>query len=611
MSTKNTKPNFNLIGTGPLFFDMTLKELFEKMAKNIPNQISVEHMGHSWTYKKLDEKANQLAEKLRESGVGPEQIVGVLLPPSFELVVSLMAILKAGGAYLPLDKKLPKDRISFMVKDSGAKVILYQDSLEDKLPSESILSINVKDKLIYSSKAKNIETIAKPHNLAYIIYTSGSTGKPKGVMIEHKQCVNTLLDIKNKFKITTEDKILLVSSIGFDLSVFDIFGALVSGATIVIPNADGSKSEELLSWKDCILNKGVTIWNSAPLLMRSLIENFQEDKITKIDSQLRLVLMSGDWIPLMLPNSIRKHFGKEIEIISLGGATEGAIWSIYYPIRKVSSKWRSIPYGKPLLNQSIEVLDKRLNPCPIGVAGEIYIGGKGVARGYVNREKLTRERFINREPLTNKLYKTGDLGQYLPDGNVEILGRLDNQVKIKGVRIEIGEIEYHLNSFDSITQGVVMDLKGENGDKFLVGYYVSKKNQRVDSEEIKKHLAKSIANEMVPSFFVPIKQLPLTHNGKLNRQELENIFNSYVSDEYSAPNTKIEKLISQIWQKILNLESISTQDDFFAIGGNSLQAMRVCQKISQTLGVSLKEITFFENPTIRKLSNFLEIERSH
>lgn len=617
--------------TSALFpVDKTLKDIFEEQAKNNPSNIALNFNNRRYTYNELNNQANKVAHKLIQHFVGPEKVVGILLKPSVELIVGILGVLKAGGAYLPIDIGLPEERISFMLKDTDSYILLTQTIFLDKafnllsaLPFLEVLDLD--DMSLFDNFDANPCTTAKQESLAYIIYTSGSTGQPKGVMIEQKQCINTMYDIVDKYCISNKDKTLLISNIGFDLSVFDIFGAFIAGSTLVIPNEDGSKSQMVSEWKQCILDNHVTIWNSAPLLMCSLLDSINEEESRFYYGTLRLVLLSGDWIPLNLPERIRRVFGENIQIVSLGGATEGSIWSIYYPVKEIEKNWKSIPYGRPLANQKILILDNNLHLCPPGVMGEIHIGGMGVARGYANRPELTKERFIENPFITpqerqerkdSRLYKTGDLGKYRFNGEVQILGRIDHQVKVRGVRIEIGEIEHHLNRCDFIEESIIIDMKDSGGERFLVCFYIVKdifKNSFSHINELKNiektircHLRRFLPDQMIPSFLIRIEKIPLTVNGKADRKSLEKLFDQFNKPNYIAPDTITEKTLCSLWEESLRLKNIGVNNDFFAIGGNSLQAIRLCHLISKSFGCQLRENIIFENPTIRKLAYYLE-----
>lgn len=424
------------------------------------------------TYQELGDRSLSLAHQLKTLGVQPNQLVAVVMEKGWEQIVATLGILASGAAYVPIDPDLPTQRRLYLLQETKVQQILTQSWLDTTLIwPENIQRIYV-DKIDVSSRTKfSIETT--PQDLAYVIYTSGSTGTPKGVMINHQGVVNTILDINQRFNITTQDRVLALSSLSFDLSVYDIFGTLAAGGTMIIP--DANKTKEPSHWRELILQQGVTIWNSVPALMQMFLDDFPAESI--LQKSLRLVLLSGDWLSLSLPERIQNVLG-ELEIVSLGGATEVSIWSILYPIQKIIPNWKSIPYGRPMANQYFYILNKNLELFPIGVPGELYIGGKGLAKGYWQNEEKTKVSFIIHPQTQERLYKTGDLGRYLSDGNIEFLGREDFQVKVNGYRIELGEIEITLKQHSAIKDAIVSVEQQQ-----LIAYIIAE--QKLESIEFK------------------------------------------------------------------------------------------------------------------------------
>ncbi|MDJ0598953.1 MAG: amino acid adenylation domain-containing protein [Crocosphaera sp.] len=417
------------------------------------------------TYQELYQRALQLASQLRELGASSNKAIAVVMEKGWEQVVAVLGILIAGGAYLPIEPELPAERQKYLLTQGQVKLIVTQPHLQLSLPS------GVRQVYLESEPEEDfspIELIQTPDDLAYIIYTSGSTGVPKGVAIDHRGAVNTILDINRRFAVRSSDRILALSALNFDLSVYDIFGMLVAGGTIVIPSADRTKDPA--HWLELIVSEQITLWNSVPALMQMLVEYLTNQ--SQQPSSLRLALLSGDWLPLNLPRQIQK-LGSNIQVVSLGGATEASIWSIYYPITQVDPNWKSIPYGKPLDNQQVYVLDHHLQQTPVWVTGQLYIGGMGLAKGYWEDEEKTNASFIIHPVNGEKLYKTGDLGRYLPDGNIEFLGREDFQVKINGYRIELGEIEAALKQHPTVKEAVVTTVAETQQ---LVAYIVNDGN---------------------------------------------------------------------------------------------------------------------------------------
>ena len=591
--------------------DVCLHQLFEAQVERTPDAVAVVFEHQRMTYQELNTRANQLAHHLQTLGVGAEVLVGICIERSFEMIVGLLGILKAGGAYVPLDPKYPKERLADLLSDSHMPLLLTQQKLMTVLPEHEarVVCLDTEWGVIAQESQENPVSSVEPENLAYVIYTSGSTGKPKGVVIEHRGAVNTIIDINQRFNVGCEDRVLAVCSLNFDLSVYDVFGLLACGGAIIIP--EPSTAPNPAHWLELMVREQVTLWNSAPPVMQLFMGYVAHHSDISLPS-LRVVLLSGDWIPVTLPNQI-KALGEKIQIISLGGATEASIWSIFYPIEAVNTTWKSIPYGQPLANQQFYVLDSKLQPVPIGVAGELYIGGAGLARCYLNRPDLTQTKFIP-DPLSNqsgaRLYKTGDLGRYLPDGNIEFLGRLDHQVKIRGFRIELGEIEAVLTQHLAVRETLVIDREDTPGNKCLVAYVVSHPDRVPTSSELRRFLKQSLPDYMVPSAFVMLEALPLTPNGKIDRKALPvpDQTSQEVEKTFVAARDQLELQLTKIWEKVLGIQPIGVRDNFFELGGHSLLAAALWNEIEKLMGKSLPIATLFQAPTIEQLTTILRQE---
>lgn len=598
--------------------DLCLHHLFEAQVKRCPDAIAVVCNGQRLSYAELNNRADQLANYLQAQGVKPEVTVGICLERSIEMVVSLLGVLKAGGAYVPLDPTYPAERLNYLLVDSNVSIVLTQAKLLLLLSDTEVAAICLDQDwhTISTQPSQNLSFLGRakvtPSNLAYIIYTSGSTGQPKGVLIEHRGAVNTILDINRRFHVTEQDRVLAVCSLNFDLSVYDIFGLLGAGGTIVLPRP--SIAPDLSHWADLMQREQVTLWNSAPPLMQAFA-GYLMDQNEQLPASLRLVLLSGDWIALNLPEQIRNlQAGEPVEIISLGGATEASIWSIFYPIREVDRLWNSIPYGKPLGNQRIYVVDEQLQLVAMGQVGEICIGGAGVARGYLNRSDLTTEKFVP-DPFQpgSRLYRTGDLGRYGADGNIELLGRIDQQVKIRGFRVEIGEIESVLLQHSAIRECAVLLREDDLNHQQLVAYLVGKAQDKRDSgykpSALREFLQEKLPDYMVPSTFVWLEHLPLTPNGKLDRQALLSHQLQFIAENSQSslilPCNETEQQLLKIWQDCLNVSSISTHDSFFELGGHSLLALRLWSKVQKAFNCDLPLATLFQAPTIAQLAERL------
>jgi amino acid adenylation domain-containing protein len=580
--------------------DQILHALFEEQAAGSPENIALVHEDRQMTYAELNRKANRLASALRAKGVGANRIVGIMAERSVELIAGILGILKAGGAYLPIDPEYPEERIGYLLRDSGARILLTQSHWRSKADFDGEIVV-LDDEEFDRGPEFNLPGVNRPADLAYVIYTSGSTGKPKGVMISHGAAANTILDINCKFKIGAADRLIGISSVCFDLSVYDIWGALSTGAALVVIR-DPRRIKLLLSALEA---QRVTFWNSVPAVMELFIDTLEDDYR---NTALKWVLLSGDWIPLALPDKIRKHF-PAAAVIGLGGATEGAIWSIYYPIGAVKPEWKSIPYGAPLANQQIYVLDQGRNCCPIGVPGELYIGGRGVAQGYLNDPEKTQRAFIH-HPELGYLYKTGDRGVMSSEGYIEFLGRIDHQVKIRGFRVEPGEIEKQLVKHEAIQEAVVVAKDDPQGGKYLCAYIVAK--QELAAAGFRKHLSQELPDYMIPSYFVQLEQLPLTPNGKIDRKALpEPGADIRTGAAYEAPRDETETKLVAIWQEVLGIARVGIADNLFELGGHSLKTVRLSDAIHKEFHVEVSLVELYRKPTVKEIARLIQNSNPH
>jgi amino acid adenylation domain-containing protein len=504
-----------------------------------------------------------------------------------------------------LDPKWPQDRILRLLGDAKVEIILTQSWLSAKLGLDDGRTIVHVDRLT-PPEDYQADWLARqqPEDLAYVIYTSGSTGTPKGVAIDHQAAANTIIDINSRFEVGTTDRVFAISSLNFDLSVFDIFGTLAAGGTIVIP--DDAKLRDPAHWLDLAERHGVTIWNSVPALMQMFAE--EVDSQHKSIESLRTALLSGDWIPVPLPGLIRAVAPKAT-ITSLGGATEAAIWSIAYPIDTVDPGGASIPYGRPLKNQHLYVLDAGLHDCPDWVTGELYIGGKGLAREYWGDAAKTREKFIIHPRTGERLYRTGDLGRMLPDGNIEFQGRSDSQVKIHGYRIELGEVESALNNCPCVRRAVV-GVADCSGNKRLIAYVVlDENNPETETLSLRRTLADRLPEYMLPSEFVVVDRVPLTANGKLDWCALNamRVSSSCTDQPKERAKTPNEEKLALMWAEVLGLDvrRVDANASFFHMGGDSLSLLRLLRMIKQEFDVHLDARDLFVNPTIESWAKLI------
>ena len=563
-----------------------LHELFVDAVKENADKIALKYHDKTVTYKELDEKSNKVARYLINEGVNKGDYVGVIAKRSIETIVNLLGILKSGAAYIPVDPEYPIERINYIKDKSNCKLFLSKESYEENNISK------------YSSKKVDIKVTNT--DMAYVIFTSGSTGMPKGVKIAHGAAANTILDINEKYLVGKNDKILGISSLCFDLSVYDVFGALVSGAELVIID----DQRDVFNLKETIEKEKITIWNSVPSIMGMLTDSYN---INEKNESLRVVLLSGDWIPLNLPDRIKNIFTSS-KVISLGGATEGAIWSIYYPINEVKKEWNSIPYGRPLSNQKFYVLNEYRDLCPVGVKGELYIGGAGVAEGYINDNEKTEAAFIYDKNL-GYIYKTGDYGILNTEGYIEFLGRKDNQVKIRGYRVELGEIENCLLECKDVKKVVVTDCVNDNGGINLNAFIIS--DVELDYEILRKHAGLKLPQYMIPSKFIKIDKVPLTVNGKVDKKKLNKIAEKYQVEEMkeetlSKPETKMQSQVLNVWEEVLKVENIGIDDSYYKLGVDSLKIISIITEINKKLKITIPIAAAFKNRTIRDMAEYLE-----
>ncbi|QKG83775.1 amino acid adenylation domain-containing protein [Kroppenstedtia pulmonis] len=580
-----------------------LQAPFAEQAAMHPDHPALISSEGTLSYEELFRRANQLGRRLREEGVRPGMLVGVAIGKSWEQIVAVLGVLQAGGAYLAVDPDLPEERQVYLLEHGQVDVVLTCDGrpITGGWPEHvQVMAADLKG--WEGAEGDPLEPVQSPDDLAYVIYTSGSTGQPKGVMISHRAALNTVLDINDRFEVGPKDAVLALSALHFDLSVYDIFGMLAAGGTIVLPEAEASRNPK--RWLDLMEEHDVTIWNSVPALLEMLVEQASGEAVPP-SLALRQVLLSGDWIPVYLPDRI-KSLIKGVQVVSLGGATEASIWSIFYPIGEVDSKWESIPYGKPLTNQTFAVLNERMEPCPVWVPGQLYIGGLGLAKGYWRDEEKTAAHFIEHPETGERLYRTGDLGRYLPDGNIEFLGREDFQVKVRGHRIELGEIESTLVQHPQVKQAVVAAVGADRNHKQLVGYVVPKEEQSLSEEELsvsmRELLESKLPSYMIPTHFMFLEGLPLTANGKVDRQALpdpERIVRSPL-DENLANDELIEE-IATIVSEVLGVETVGIHDNFFEMGGDSIMAIQIINK-ANARGYEVTPQDLFENQTIAQIA---------
>ena len=584
--------------------EKSLPYFLNKCAKQYARKTALKFHDRSLTYKNLYESSNKLARLLIDHQIKTGDVIGLALDRSPEMVISLLAILKSGAAYVPLDPEYPKDRIEFMLEDSSAKVLLTSKKYHNHFASNT-KEILIEDALdqLNNYSAEEPEVYFSSEKLAYILYTSGSTGKPKGVQIRHYNLVNFLLSMQKEPGMTSDDKILAVTTISFDIAGLELYLPLICGAELILSNSETSKDGRLLL--DLVKDEKVTFMQATPYTWRMMLEAGWEKHLPI------KILCGGEALPKDLVNKLT---ARSSELWNMYGPTETTVWSTV----KLIKNDEHITIGKPIANTQVYIVDEKLNNLPDGETGELLIGGEGVAKGYLNRPDLTAEKFIN-DPFSgipgNMLYRTGDLGKINAGGEIQGLGRIDHQVKVRGYRIELEEIEHALVKQDNVKEAVVIAREDTPGDPRLVGYIVlAAANEGATlallTRPWQEALMAVLPEYMVPDDFVLLEAIPITPNGKTDRKSLPKPDYNAISrsGEYVAPRTDVEKQLAEIWQELLGLEKISIFDNFFALGGRSLVAVQIMARIEKVTGKRLPLATLFEHSTIEKLALRLNVD---
>jgi amino acid adenylation domain-containing protein/thioester reductase-like protein len=592
-----------LNATAAEYPELCLHQLISEQVARTPEEIAVVFHDEQWTYRQLDERANIIADSLRKLGVISETLVGLCLERSPDMLAALLGIHKAGGAYVSLDPTFPRERLAFMLADCSTPILLTQRSLASIFPDYAG-KVLLLDELAEASSHEEWEKQGFPDQLAYVLYTSGSTGRPKGVMIPHRALVNFLTSMQRQPGIAADDVLLAVTTLSFDIAGLELYLPLISGARVVIADRETAADPNLLMKE--MERSRATVMQATPATWRMLIDAGWGGK-----PDLK-ILCGGEALPGDLAHQL---LIRGCELWNLYGPTETTIWSTLYPVEKSGREHSvGIPIGKPIANTQIYILDANLQSTPIGVIGDLYIGGAGLSRGYLNRPELTKEKFIpNPFDSSSLIYKTGDLARCLSDGNIEFLGRSDHQVKVRGFRIEMGEVEVALAGHPSVRQAVVVARTDKSSDAMLVAYMVpTEVGEGADPNRLRAFLRQSLPEYMIPAAFVTLDVLPLTPNGKVDRRALPELSNEnlVVRTEYTAPRTPEEQAIAGICAEVLNLERVSIHDNFFDIGGNSLIATRLIFQLQEHFQVRLPLVRLFETPTVAGLAGAVEEARS-
>jgi amino acid adenylation domain-containing protein len=585
--------------------DKCIHELFEEQVQRTPDAIAVIFEDKHLTYQELNSRANRLAHYLRKQGVGPEVLVGICVERSLEMVIGILGILKAGGAYVPLDPTYPRERLEFMIKDTRTPVIVSQRHLLNVLPEHTgnVICLDSDLKIIIEEGKENPVSRGTADSLSYVMYTSGSTGRPKGVCVSHRGVVR-LVKETNYVKLTPEEVFLQLASISFDASTFEIWGSMLNGAKLVIMTPGTPSLQEL---RQAVQKHQITtLWLTAGLF--HLMVDEQSDAFRHV----RQLLAGGDVLSV---SRVRRFLSKnrDCTLINGYGPTENTTFTCCHTTKLPDETATSIPIGRPVANTQVYVLDGWLRPVPVGVPGELFITGEGLAQGYLNQPELTAEKFIP-NPFSKKpearLYKSGDLVRYLPDGNIEFLGRIDNQAKIRGYRIELGEVEAVLGLHPSVHETVVIAREDQSGNKQLVAYVVLNEKSAMVNSDLRSFLKKKLPDYMIPSAFVILDALPLTLNGKVDRKALTIPAQSMtgMAKTFVAPRNTNEAQLTRIWEKVLAMKPIGVTDNFFELGGHSLLAIRLIAEIRKVTGKNLPVVALFQSPTVEQLDRALQKE---
>lgn len=571
----------------------TIHELFEEQAENTPDNIAVKSGREALTYKELNEKSEKLASVLADKGVKAESIVGIMVDRSLDMLVGILGVLKSGAAYLPIDPEYPRERIEYMLEDSGAKVVLTNKDLGNRLQI-NIEKLKIDEEWIYKTESKRDVPRSLSNNLAYIIYTSGSTGKPKGVMIEHRAVVNFIYGIMNEFQFKKEESILCLTTISFDIFVLETLLPLVAGMKIVLANERAQR--DIADLANLINEEQIKVLQVTPSRMQMILGSEEGRRAL---GKLRIIMIGGERLNDAILKEVKNV--SKARIYNMYGPTETTVWSSVKELTGVNQ----ISIGKPIANTSMYVVDRNNKLQAIGILGELCIAGDGLGRGYLKRHKLTEEKFVKNPFIPGtRMYKTGDIAKWLPDGSIDVLERLDNQVKIRGHRIELEEIENRLLGHDEIKEAVVVAREGNHEGQYLCAYIVSEREITV--QELREYLSRELIEHMIPSYFCQLDHLPLTANGKIDRNALpEPEGGMNLGTAYVPPSNKIEEVLVELWGNVLYTKRIGIDDDFFKLGGNSLALGQLQILINERYVNTIKTYDLFENRTIREQAKLI------
>ncbi len=583
--------------------DWCIHQLIEQQVERSPTAIAASFEQQQLTYQEVNARANKLARHLQKLGVKPEVLVGICVERSLEMVVGLLGILKAGGAYVPLDPEHPQARLAYMLANSQVSVLLTQQKFLERLPKHKahVVCLDKDGEALHHESVENPVSEVTANNLAYVIYTSGSTGTPKGVMVSHWAICNHMLWMQETFPLTETDKVLQKTPFTFDASVWEFYAPLLVGAQLVIAKPQGHQDSGYLI--EIIAAQLVTIIQVVPSLLQMLLQ----DRGIKICHSLRRIFCGGEVLAIALQERLLTTL--DVELHNLYGPTEACIDATFWTCQSGTHQ-QVVPIGRPIANTQIYVLNPHLQPVPIGVIGELHIGGVSLARGYLNRPELSAEKFIPHlfsDTPGARLYKTGDLGRYSPDGNIEFVGRIDHQIKLRGFRIELGEIEAVLKQHPIVQEAVVITHEDTPGNVRLIAYVIPHLQQELITSDLYHFLKAHLPTYMIPAALVLPDALPLTPNGKIDRSALPkpDFSQSHLAKNFVPPHTSTEKVIADIWAKVLQLEKVGVHDNFFDLGGNSLLTIPIASKMQESLNINISVIDLLTYPTVSAFAQYL------
>ncbi|MET8078092.1 amino acid adenylation domain-containing protein [Streptomyces sp. NPDC005303] len=588
-----------------------LQERFFAQARSTPDAEAVVASGLRLTYDELARHAYRIGNTLRERGVRPGDLVGVVMEKGWEQYAAVYGILAAGGAYLPIDAASPRGRVARLLESAGAGIVLTQSRLRDELDLPAGTTVLRADTDFETASTAPLTPVQGPDDPAYVIYTSGSTGEPKGVVVAHRGVANLVRDVRRRFAVTPADRLLALSGLHFDASIYDVFGPLACGATVVVPPPFRRAEPDV--WAELVRDERVTFWNSVPVLLELLVGE-AESRDDRPLATLRLAVVSGDWIPLDLPGRARAQ-APRLRVVGSGGPTETICWSLFHPIDAVDPQWTSIPYGKPIANQRYYIVDRDLRPRPTWARGEMAVASPlGLALGYLNDPERTAAKFVTLPGTGERAYLTGDFGRLLPDGGIEILGREDFQVKVAGQRIELGEIEALLHRADGVRAAVVTAPRSSADVVRLQAFVVPETGARLSADALREHLSAELPAAMVPAAIRLLPELPLTANGKVDRLALARL--AATPEEAAepeagtddAPRTDVgllAELVAACVAELLGLDEVPTNGNFFRLGGDSLSGTRLASRLQDLLGAPVPIRTVFANPVLGELASVI------